>query len=120
VTRKPKDRKRRGRPIGYGKSKKRGYDYIRFDRDPSLVKEFAEACQLDEKMAKDILIVFFDEIKRMLLEGNVVTFSNLGKFYIGASNMQDGYVNAEIDTKFAVPKFRASHGLRKMLSKICL
>lgn len=65
------------------KYKHKTYDYIAFDRDPTFVDEFADACGLPRDFAETILVVFFDEIKHTLLGGEEILLSCFGKLNIG-------------------------------------
>jgi len=115
------------RPFVFGQKGPRGkrrkpnlYDYIRFDRDPSFIHEFASLTKLPEDFAKDFLTVFFDELKHQLMLGNIVNFSRLGKFYMGGGNVdRNQKVKNEIDLRLSVkPRFKAAISLKKLLSKI--
>ena len=92
--------------------------YVGFERDFSLVEEFAEKANIDETLAKDILIVFFDEIKNNLLNAKIVSINGYGKFYVGSGN-KDKFQHVkefiDVKTSYLRPKFMTAQSLRKKL-----
>ena len=104
------------------KSKKKVIsDFVGFERDFSLVEEFAQEANIDEDFALNILVVFFDEIKKTMLSAKIITISNYGKFYLGAGN-KDKYQKLkkfiDVKTVHLQPKFMTSKSLRKKLRDI--
>jgi len=92
--------------------------HIGFERDSSLVEEFAEKANIDEALAKDILIVFFDEIKSNLLNAKIISINGYGKFYVGSGN-RDKFQHVknfiDVKTNYLRPKFMTAKSLRKKL-----
>jgi nucleoid DNA-binding protein len=62
--------------------------------------------------------VFFDEIKRNLLIGNIIGLTRFGKFYIGAGNSDiNQNVKDKIEIKRSViPKFKTAASLKKLIA----
>ena len=55
---------------------------VAFNRDYSLVDEFAKTNDITYSMAEAILIAFFEEIKMNLLDGKIIRVNSLGIFYL--------------------------------------
>lgn len=95
--------------------------HIGFERDTSLVEEFAKKANINEDLAKDILIIFFDEIKTFLLSAKIVSINGYGKFYVGSVN-RDKFQHVknciDVKTNHLRPKFMTSQSLRKKLKGI--
>jgi len=95
-------------------------DYIRFERDPSLVSELAELCKISEDLALELLTVFFDEIKQNLLTGNIVYFDAFAKIYLACSNFKKNTIveNEIRGTRRFCPKIKISRVLKRQLAKL--
>ena len=84
------------------------YD-IYFKEDKSLVEELAKKCNIDYSIAEKICVFFFEEIKKGILDGNIIFIQNLGKFFINGPhfNKKGKFVLPDKACRF-YPKFKAS------------
>ena len=55
---------------------------ISLEDDPLLIEELAEEAEIEPELAEKFLTVLFQEIKRNILNGNVIKLINFGTFYI--------------------------------------
>ena len=83
------------------------YD-VYFKEDTSLIEEFAKKCNIDYELANKIAVIFFEEIKKGMLNGCVVQIHYFGKFFINGIhfNKKGKLVLPDKDSHF-YPKFKA-------------
>lgn len=94
------------------------YD-VNFNSDYTLVKEFSEKCDVDEETALSFLIVFFEEIKKELINGRIVSLPKFGKFYLnGPHKGKEGYSIIPSNKSRLLPKFKASVLFKRELKKL--
>ncbi len=88
-----------------------------FNRDTYLIDELSKRCDISREFAEKLLIVFFEEIKKNILAGNLVILSGFGKFYInGPHKHSDGKTKLpDMQGRF-VPKFKAAFSIKKVIA----
>jgi len=57
------------------------YD-VAFNNDQTLIEDFAKECNIDKSLALSFLTVFFEEIKKEMMNGGIIKIRKLGKFYV--------------------------------------
>ena len=84
--------------------------------DPLLVSEFAERSGISEDFARQLIVAFFEEIKKQMFDGNVVNIYGFGKFFINGPKRNENK-QLIVPSKFAnlFPKFKANIALKKLL-----
>jgi len=93
------------------------YD-VAFISDPTLIDELAEKCNINKGFALSFLTIFFEEIKKGLMEGTIINLKGFGKFYInGPHRGCNGKVVLPPENCPLIPKFKASPNLKKDLSR---
>lgn len=105
-------------PIKPKKPKPPTVDYIRFDRDRSFVDEFIGVCGIEPQFAEEILTIFFDEVKKNMLQGNIIWINEFGKFYLGISNYQKYKVLPEINPKYIFPRLKLGKKLINVFKRM--
>ena len=93
------------------------YD-VYFKEDTALVKELAEKCNIDYNIAEQICIAFFEEIKRQMIDGNIVNMFEFGKFYLnGLHKNNKGKVVIPPKKCRCYPKFKASVIFKRFIAR---
>jgi len=85
--------------------------------DTPLITELSAKCAISYDLAEKIASVFFEEIKKSMLDGDVVCLGGLGKFYISAPHF-DQFANVVIlkEKKAKLnPKFKVSPDFKALL-----
>lgn len=87
-----------------------------FKEDTSLIREFSKRCNIDYELAEKIAIIFFEEIKKVMLNGGVARIRAFGVFYINGPHF-DRFHNVVLPkdkyTKF-LPSFKAFPKFKKL------
>jgi len=82
-----------------------------------LIEELSEKCNIDKDLALSFLTVFFEEIKKGMMDGEIIKIYKLGKFYVnGPQRGGDGKVVLPSENSTFTPKFKPSVLLKRKLS----
>lgn len=93
------------------------YD-VAFNTDRSLVDDLAEKCNISESLALSFLIVFFEEIKKEMMNGGIINIPGLGKFYVnGPHKGSSGKAIIPPENCRLTPKFKPFKSIKKRLIK---
>lgn len=94
------------------------YD-VAFNTDYSLVEELSKKYNIDEDKALSFLIVFFEEIKKEMMDGGIVKLVGLGKFYINGPH-RDKNCNLVMPSEKSplYPKFKLSVQMKRKLKSL--
>lgn len=88
---------------------------VSLKEDPVLIDELVEAANVDRDVAERFLTILFEEIKRNILNGNVVKIIGFGTFYINGPHRNNKgriVIPLEISSILNV-FFKASRALKK-------
>ena len=87
---------------------------VAFNRDYSLVDEFAKTNNIPYSMAEAIIIAFFEEIKTNLLDGKIIRVNSLGIFYIAGPHRdaKNNFIIPNGKKNDLVPKLKVFKYLR--------
>jgi len=89
------------------------YD-VAFNSDYSLIEEFSEKCNVDKDFALSFITIFFEEIKKGMMEGKVIGLLGFGKFYVnGPHKGTDGKTILPSNKSRIFPKFKLSIVLKQ-------
>jgi len=91
------------------------YD-VAFNSDRTLVDELAEKCGIDKSLALSFLTVFFEEIKKEMMNGGIISIAGFGKFYVnGPHKGVSGRTIIPPENCRLMPKFKPGVTLKKRL-----
>jgi nucleoid DNA-binding protein len=109
------DQKRLENRIKRNTKTKLGLYDVAFNTDNSLVEEFSKECNIDYTKALSFLTVFFEEIKKEVMQGNIVKLYNFGKFYVNGPHR--GCTGKVVMPKaFNMPRFKLSVNIKRKIS----
>lgn len=95
------------------------YDVF-FKEDTRLIQELADRCGIDYGLAERFAIVVFEEIKKTLIEGEIIKIPKFGTFYLNGphhNNKHEIVLPKEKYGKF-LPKFKAFVTFKKYIADV--
>lgn len=92
---------------------------VYFEQDVELIKEFSERADISYEEAERIAMAFFEEIKRQLIDCNIINIENFGKFYLDGPHIDEHgkYVFPSEKRTRVRPSFRAHLQFKKDIKK---
>jgi len=106
--------KRLRKKYGTGSSE---YD-VSIKTDRTIITELSEKCDIDEELAERLLVVFFEEIKKCMVNGIVLIIENFGKFYVcGLNRNNNRKLSLPSNRSPIIPSFKANRLYKNSIYK---
>jgi len=95
------------------------YDVF-FKEDVKLIQELADRCGIDYELAERFATVVFEEIKKVLIEGEIIKIPKFGTFYLNGPHHNSKHEIVIPKERYGnfLPKFKAAVLFKKYIANV--